>query len=253
MRDNDLVSEIKSALSGFDLVESRLETLQVKGVSIIRHVRDVDYWGLPYGTVIVARGKGKGSPLTNIWANKDRVNDGFREYVGSDDSIVSGSAKPAIYHVGKQGTQFSVRDENGKEIYKAKDEISALEWLNGHARRRSEASGAGRVSEEQGFREPPEDMHKATGPELRTYGAANRKLVDIFIWDDNSDKKTYGYGYDRNGRQSSFRKADKVEEANANKFAIVRAIPGLIQPVIREQFRFIPQHEQNALTVRWGS
>ena len=224
MHDNDLVSEIKSVLSGFDLVESRLEALQIKGVSIVRHVRDVDYWGLPYGTVIVARGKGKGTPLTNIWSNRDRVGeDGFREYVGSDDSPVHGSSKPAIYHVGKQGSKFSVRDESGKELHVATDEISALEWLNSHARKRSESQST-RVKPEQGFREPPKGMHKATGEELRMYGAANRKLVDIFIYDDPKKHDTYGYGYDRNGKQSVFRKNDKVAEKTANKFAIVKAM-----------------------------
>ena len=238
MHDNDLVSEIKSVLSGFDLVESRLEALQVKGVSIVRHVRDVDYWNLPYGTVIVARGRGKGTPLTNIWSNRDRVgDDGFREYVGSDDSPVHGSSKPAIYHVGKRGTKFSVRDESGKEIHSAKDEIAALEWLNAHARKRSEMQST-RVKPEQGFREPPPGMHKATGEELRMYGAANRKLVDIFIYDDQNKHNIYGYGYDRNGKQSAFRKNDKVAEKTANKFAIVRAME-------KKMARFEAQLEQD--------
>jgi len=227
---DEVVTDVKSLLGRVDALESRLEGIQVKGVSVIRHVRDVDYWGLPYGTVIVARGKGKGKALTSIWKPLSAVsddakrNDGFSKYQGSNDSIVYGSKKPAFYYVGKQGGKFAILDENGKNIHSASSEIDALEWLNDYAAKRSKDRYKKPYTKERGQRPVPTGMHKPTGAELQAYKGINNLLVDVFVYDDPSKHDTYGYGYDRRDKQSTFRKNETVQRKKANKFAILKSM-----------------------------
>lgn len=234
MHDN-LIDEVKTLLAATDKLAAQVDSVSIKSAGVVRHVRDVDYWGLPFGTVIVPGGKGRGNPLTNVWANlaaskrgedKDRdfvtVN-GYRQYIGSDNSPVKGSSAPATYLVGKKGSKFVVIDETGKEIHSGKTELDALIWLNDHCRKNSESQYT-RVKPEQGHREPPPGMRRATGEDLKMYKALNWKLVDIFVYENPDKHQSYGYGYKRDGKQQTFRKNDSVKNKQANKFARIRAM-----------------------------
>lgn len=232
MHDNEFISDIKSLLARTEILSSRIDALQTKGV--IRHVRTIEgvrRFKRPIGAVIVARNSGDtvGNQLVNLWSTGKRSSDGYEIYQGADDSSLTppgSKAKPAIYYVGKEpGGKWGVYDENETPIGSYGSELDALVELDKYIEKRAPARksrGKLRVEKikggtDRGNRTPPPGMHRATAEDLLEYseigidkdgkefvkaGAARQNLVDIFIWDDLTGKATAGWGYDRRDNQS---------------------------------------------------
>lgn len=234
-----------------------LDDLQslIEQKSIIRHVatkEGVLRYHRPIGAVIVARDddKGIGEQLAFIWRDRGgkKDADGFVSYTGSDDSPIPRFDKNGN-RVKSQAAKYKVKqtsrnkwvaiDETGKQVATGKDELAILTALNDHtmkvAMQQHDTSrrGSGWMKETDpktgkvrivvGHRKPKKGMHRATGEELVKLGNAgmNRRFVDIFLYDDPTDKKAYGYGYDRNGGPQSYMKTSAVIATNKQKFANV--------------------------------
>lgn len=117
-----LKPETKAALEAALEAKAELASIDVTEVKGIRHVRDVAYWKLPYGTPIVGRGKG-GTALTHLRVTKT-------DYPGWD-MVTDNSGKQKFYVGQYAGEDFvTVTDMNDKEVTRGADIDEALSKLN---------------------------------------------------------------------------------------------------------------------------
>lgn len=235
------VMEIKELLHGFRQIEAVMEA---KTATIVRHVRDVEYWGMPYGAVIVGgKDKKKGHQLPHIFMDigaTDKRTDGISVYKGSMDKD-GDSTKPARFFVAKRGGKWKAMVEGtggkpGKIVAEATTEAGVLQALNDYnAARATDRYGkplpeshGNRTLEEIQRRSPSRrPAHRATGKELIKFQKANNQIVDVYVWDDpKPDDASWGFGYDRNGKQVPIRKRGGVEKNAAKKAQTIRSMDG---------------------------
>lgn len=231
-------AETKSAAKVLQGIQDELEEK-----SVVRHVRTpegVRKYGLPIGAVIVADSAKKptGRQLSFIWetrAGKEDA-DGFVTYVGTDDDLSGDTSIAARYRVGKQNGKWVALDTEGTTVATGASEASVLESLDKYSKKRvikihSRSDRGANWVETHGKRPVPEGMHRATGDELVDLKLPyNRKIVDIFIYDEDNPKreKSYGYGYDRKGNASSFTRKAAAEKRAVGTFATVEKMQPLM-------------------------